>query len=100
MPASLRTCKNGHLYYKSSDCPTCPVCEEERKPTAGFLSSLAAPARRALENEGILTIQQLAERSESEILQLHGMGKSSLPKLHSALKEHGLRFQTDPRSKK
>nr|MBD3621728.1 hypothetical protein [Sunxiuqinia sp.] len=100
MPTSLRICKNGHPYYKSSDCPTCPVCEEERKPTAGFLSSLAAPARRALENEGILTIQQLAERSESEILQLHGMGKSSLPKLHSALKEHGLRFQTDPRSKK
>ncbi|WP_053179761.1 RNA polymerase alpha subunit C-terminal domain-containing protein [Sunxiuqinia dokdonensis] len=100
MALSQRTCNNGHQYYKSSDCPNCPVCEAERKPENGFLSLLAAPARRALENEGIRTIHQLAERRESEILKLHGMGKASLPKLHSALKEHGLRFQPEPNSKK
>lgn len=53
---TLRTCKNGHNYYKSSDCPTCPVCEKEKKPKDGFLSLLSAPARRALENNGITTL--------------------------------------------
>ena len=35
---NLRTCKKGHQYYKSSECPTCPVCEEEKRPEKGFLS--------------------------------------------------------------
>lgn len=89
---NLRVCKNGHQYYKSSDCPTCPVCEEERKPVAGFATLLAAPARRALENAGIKTLQQLAQKSEADILNLHGMGASSIPKLRDALKAAGLSF--------
>lgn len=89
----LRTCNNGHKYYKSSDCPTCPTCEQERKPASGFLSVLSAPARRALENEGIMTLQQLSKYTEKEILQFHGMGPASLPKLRSALKENGLSFR-------
>ena len=96
MPAatgSLRICRNGHQYYKSSDCPACPVCEQEHKPKDGFLSLLAAPARRALENNGIATLQQLSDFSENEIMQFHGMGKSSLPKLRNALKEQGLTFK-------
>jgi len=88
-----RTCSKGHVYYKSSDCPTCPVCEQERKPTEGFLSILGAPARRALENKGIKTLQQLASYSEKEILSLHGMGKSSMPKLKSSLQTAGLSFK-------
>ncbi|PFP30891.1 hypothetical protein COJ96_02720 [Bacillus sp. AFS073361] len=90
---SLRTCDQGHKFYKSSDCPTCPTCENERKPADGFLSVLSAPARRALENNGITTLQQLSTYTEKEILQFHGMGPASLPKLRSALKENGLAFR-------
>lgn len=90
---NLRVCKNGHQYYKSSDCPTCPVCEEERKPVAGFATLLAAPARRALENAGIKTLQQLAQKCEADILNLHGMGPSSIPRLRDALKAEGLAFR-------
>ncbi|MCM3116096.1 RNA polymerase alpha subunit C-terminal domain-containing protein [Neobacillus sp. MER 74] len=90
---SLRTCDQGHKFYKSSDCPTCPTCENERKPADGFLSVLSAPARRALENNGITTLQQLSTYTEKEILQFHGMGSASLPKLRAALKEHGLGFR-------
>ncbi len=72
---TLRTCINGHNYYKSSDCPVCPTCEEAKRPTESFLSLLYAPARRALENADIRTIQQLAGFSEKEILELHGIGK-------------------------
>jgi predicted RecB family nuclease len=90
---TLRTCKQGHRYYKSSDCPTCPVCEEQRKPVDGFLSILAAPARRALENKGITTLKKLSSFTEAEVLSLHGMGPGSMPKLREVLKKAGLLFK-------
>ena len=89
----LKVCKNGHRFYKSSDCPTCPTCELERKPKDNFLSLLGAPARRALENNGIKTLKQLSKYSEKEVLAFHGMGKSSIPKLSQMLIENGLTFQ-------
>ena len=90
---SLRVCNNGHEYYKSSDCPVCPTCEQERKPTDGFLAKLSAPARRALEHHGITTLQQLSTHSEKEILKFHGMGPASLPILRASLEESGLSFK-------
>ncbi|QGQ98049.1 hypothetical protein EHS13_25720 [Paenibacillus psychroresistens] len=90
---NLRTCNKGHKYYKSSDCPTCPICEQEMKPEHGFLSVLSAPARRALENNGITTLLQLSNFSEGDILQFHGMGPGSLPKLRAALQTDGLCFK-------
>jgi len=90
---NLRTCKKGHAFYKSSDCPTCPICEEERKPKEGFLSLLSAPARRALENNNIRTLKQLSKFSEKEVLKFHGMGPGSIPKLRMALKAEGLSFK-------
>ena len=89
---SLRVCSNGHEYYKSSDCPVCPTCEQERKPNNGFLSKLSAPARRALGHHGITTLQELSTFSEKEILQFHGIGPASLPILRASLEESGLSF--------
>lgn len=91
--ATLRTCSKGHRYYKRSDCPVCPICEEEKKPKDGLFSVVAAPARRALENNGITTLKQLSKFSEEEILKFHGMGKASLPKLRQALAEKSLSFK-------
>ena len=88
-----RTCKKGHLYVKSSDCPTCPVCEEKRKAEAGIFAILSAPARRALENNGITSLAQLASYSEKEILSFHGLGKSSMPALKKLLSDKGLSFK-------
>ena len=90
---TLKTCPKGHKFYKSSDCPVCPICEEERKPKESFLALIAASARRALENEGITSLEKLSAYSEKEILSLHGMGKSSLPKLNDALNKAGLAFK-------
>ena len=86
-------CSKGHKFYKSSDCPTCPICEKERKPNVGFLSFISAPARRALERERIDTLSKLSKHSEQEILQLHGIGPGSIPTLRNALKENGLSFR-------
>lgn len=88
-----RTCPNGHVYDKTSDCPVCPICEKERKPAGSFLALLSAPARRALENAGITSEEQLARHSEREIMELHGMGQSSLPKLKAALAKKRLQFK-------
>lgn len=93
MSKTLRTCPKGHNYYKTSDCPTCPICEEERKPSDSFMSALSAPARRALENNGITTLKQLSNYSEQEILKFHGMGPASIPKLTEELKKAGLSFR-------
>ncbi|RIW14105.1 hypothetical protein D0X99_14990 [Algoriphagus lacus] len=89
----LKTCKNGHKFYKSSDCLTCPICEEERKPKDSFLSFLVAPARRALENNGITTLEQLSKYTEKEILNLHGMGRTTITKLQKILSENKLAFK-------
>jgi predicted RecB family nuclease len=89
----LKICKKGHQFFKSSDCPTCPICELQCKPKLGFLSKLSAPARRALENNNIHTLEELSRFSEVEILKLHGMGKTSIPKLQKALTDAGLNFK-------
>lgn len=90
---TLKTCKKEHQFYKSSDCPTCPVCEKERKPKDSFLALISGPARRALERERIKTVEDLATWSEKEILNLHGMGQSTIPKLKKALNNKGLSFK-------
>jgi predicted RecB family nuclease len=91
--STLRTCRKGHQYYKGSDCPTCPICEEEKKPKTGFLIIISAPARRALENAGITTLEKLSQYSETELLAMHGIGPSTIPKLQNALQSTGLTFK-------
>ncbi|HEY0709182.1 MAG TPA: hypothetical protein VGG33_20400 [Polyangia bacterium] len=88
-----KICSSGHTFYKSSDCPTCPQCEMGRASTSGWQEPLGAPARRALENAGIKTVEALARHSKAQILALHGMGPGSLPKLEAALRSAGLAFK-------
>jgi DNA-directed RNA polymerase alpha subunit len=95
MKSSKRICKKGHVYFKSSSCPTCPICEKEKKSKEGLFSVLSAPARRALESQKIKTLKQLAEFSEAELLQLHGIGPASMPTLKSELKKAGLNFKKE-----
>lgn len=87
-----KTCKNGHTFYKSSDCPT---CEKLKEPASGFLALLSNPARNALLHHGIDTIQKLSEFTEKEILKIHGIGKASLPTFRKSLEEHRLTFKPE-----
>lgn len=89
----LKTCPRGHQFYKSSDCNTCPACAQEDKPTSGFFASFSSPVRNALARERIDTIEKLAAYTEKEILALHGIGKSSLPRFYEALEAAGLQFK-------
>lgn len=64
----------------------------DEPPKDHFLSTLSAPARRALENNGITTLEQLSKYSKKEVLKFHGMGKSSIPKLEKLLSEQNMTF--------
>ena len=87
-----RICSKGHIYYKSSSCPICPVCENYCKSDGEFLAEIAGPARRALERININCLTQLSKMCEPDVLKLHGMGPGTIPKLRSALKLKGLSF--------
>lgn len=91
----LRICEKGHKYYKSSDCRSCPTCDKENKPKSGFLSRLYSPARNALLHEGIDTLEKLSTYTEKEILDIHGIGPTSIPILKEALEEEGLSFKEE-----
>ncbi len=66
------------------------LMENEKKAGVGFLSSLPAPAKRALQTAGIDNLKKLSKYSEEDLLALHGFGKSSLPVIKEALTEAGL----------
>ncbi|MDQ0170635.1 DNA-directed RNA polymerase alpha subunit [Paenibacillus tundrae] len=46
-----------------------------------------------MEHEGITTLEKLSNYREQDILKLHGIGPSSMPKLRNSLEEEGLRFK-------
>jgi DNA-directed RNA polymerase alpha subunit len=66
------------------------VCEEARKPKDNFLASVGAPARRALEGANIKTLTDLSRWTEPQLLALHGLGPSSIPRLKKVLEANGL----------
>lgn len=53
---------------------------------------LAQPARRALQRAGITRLEQLAALTETELLELHGMGPKAVEQLRSALFATGQAF--------
>jgi DNA-directed RNA polymerase alpha subunit len=57
------------------------------------LPKLAAPARRALLAAGYTRLEQLTEVSESEVMELHGMGQNALRALRQAMEDRGLSFR-------
>lgn len=66
--------------------------ENEEKFGSG-LPKTSAPAARALAGAGVRTLKDLAKRTEKEILGLHGVGPSAMPRLRAALKAKGLSFR-------
>lgn len=91
---TMRTCDKGHIFYKGSSCMVCPICANEEQHN-NFLDKLSSPARRALLNSGIDNLAVLSKFSEQEILQLHGIGPTSIPILKKELEFQGLDFRTD-----
>lgn len=93
---SIRIRSKRHNYYKSPDGPVYSLCENHRQVKTDLFPVLAAPAKRALEDYGTDSFQQLSGCTEREILTFHGIGKSPIPKLKSALRGVGLSLKNEP----
>jgi hypothetical protein len=55
-----------------------------------LLEKLASPAQKALLHANITTFEELAEHTESEILDLHGIDRNAMAVIKATLGEHGL----------
>lgn len=94
----LKVCSRGHKFYKSSDCPVCPKCWSgyyRKTISHEFPETLSSPALRALLNAKIRTLSQLSKHTKEEVLALHGVGPSTIPKLKAALTAKGLAFKKE-----
>lgn len=91
---SLRICKKGHRFEKTSDCPVCPECSssEMKNAFAEEFPNIGAPAFRALDNAGIRHLQDLTQFTENELLALHGFGPKALKLLQERLREQRMQL--------
>ena len=91
-----KTCSRGHVFEKTSACPTCPTCWPGRRKKllgAGDLpEALSAPALRALDHAKIHSLFRLSQRTEKEVAGLHGMGPKGVRILKEAMRKIGLGF--------
>ena len=60
-----------------------------------FPAKISAPALRGLIGAKITTLTKLANFSEQQILDLHGVGPTAIPLLRAALKSKGLSFKKE-----
>lgn len=56
------------------------------------LPKISKPATRALASIGVTTLEQVATKTETELLELHGFGPRAIRILRPVLAEHGLNF--------
>lgn len=91
---ATKTCTNGHVFEKTSDCPVCPSCsnKEMNEKFVEEFPKIGAPAFRALDTIGVTNLYQLTKYSEEELLALHGFGPKALRLLKEGLAEKGLSF--------
>jgi hypothetical protein len=80
-----------------SDCPIASdeadLSEYERVDGAWCDLGLSAPARRALMNAKLYSLEDLATVSRSELKSLHGMGPSTLKVPVPAMEANGVSFR-------
>lgn len=93
MKGSKRVFENGHTYFKSSNCPVCLICQNRKESAVDFYNGLSAPAKRALETANIRSLRKLFSFSIEQVLQLHGVRPSSIPKMEAALLEAGMKLK-------
>ena len=76
------------------------MANKQRDQQEGDLpAELTSPAQRALAGAGITRVAQVAEMTEAEIKQMHGIGPNALEQLRRALAAKGLSFADGKKSK-
>jgi DNA-directed RNA polymerase alpha subunit len=90
---TLKYCPMGHVFSKSSDCLVCPICEKTKPNDSLFLSFFSGPARRALENHGIKSLEDLSQFTEKDIIRFHGLGPKSITMIKKLMLENNTSFK-------
>lgn len=84
------------IQARISECPIrqgkVDLKKYESKDSVWRDLKLAAPARRALVDNKIYSLKELANYTEHEVLEMHGVGLNALNVLKKALKNKNLRF--------
>ncbi|MFD7437350.1 helix-hairpin-helix domain-containing protein, partial [Streptomyces sp. NPDC059861] len=62
-------------------------------PSVDLPAGIGKPATRALLGAGLATPEQVARRTQAELLALHGVGPKAVRILAEALQERGLAFR-------
>ncbi|MEV7992064.1 MmcQ/YjbR family DNA-binding protein [Streptomyces sp. NPDC086077] len=62
-------------------------------PGVDLPAGIGMPATRALLGAGLATLEQVAQRTQAELLALHGVGPKAVRILAGALQERGLAFR-------
>lgn len=65
---------------------------QNNEQESDFPMGLAKPALRALTNNGLWRLEQVAKLSEMELKELHGIGPNAVKQLRIALEGKGLTF--------
>lgn len=65
-----------------------------------FPAGIAQPALRAMVAAGFTTLDQLAQVTEEQLVELHGMGPKTIKTLRAALNQRGLDLKTTQRESK
>lgn len=84
-----KICSRGHVFYKSSDCKTCPTCwhkTDRIKYLSDFPKSLPAPALRALHAANIKSLSDVTKWSQSDVAALHGIGPIAIRELKKVIR--------------
>jgi large subunit ribosomal protein L21 len=66
---------------------------ETETADGGLPEGLGAPATKALEEEGLTTLEQVAGKTEAELLELHGVGPKAVETLKEALAAENLSLE-------
>lgn len=74
-------------------CDPVEVAEFDYSSLSADFAGLGKPVQRALIKAGLNTPVKLARKTRQEFLSLHGVGKTSLPKIEAILKKKSLKFK-------
>ena len=68
---------------------------DESRAAGTPLPKISAPATRALAGIGVTTVEELAEHTEDELLELHGFGPKAMRILRPVMEERGVSFRDE-----
>jgi large subunit ribosomal protein L21 len=84
---------------KPKAAPKKAPAKKAESADGGLPEGLGAPATKALEEEGLTTLEQVAGKTEAELLELHGVGPKAVETIKEALAAENLSLEQTDESK-